>query len=106
MIPKFENLEPVRKPKGYKFDGWIVSTFKKRNGEIRVVAENEDGMLHIFNEDQLERRLPSDDPVGPYDIKAELEFALARINEWEGEEDPRDWIGHVQPSLSRLRKMV
>jgi hypothetical protein len=64
-------------------------------------------MLHIYNEDQLEI---TDDPwsrlTGPYDIKAELEFALARIKDWEGEEDQRDWFGHVEPSLSRLREML
>jgi hypothetical protein len=40
------------------FEGTIVSVFKNLAGEIRVVAElttaNGLGMLHIFNEDQLE----------------------------------------------------
>ena len=43
------------KLKGYKFPCTIVSVFKTVSGSIRLVAEmDEYGMLHIFNEDQLE----------------------------------------------------
>ena len=43
------------KPKGYKFPCTIVSVFYTVAGEIRIVAEMDDyGMLHIFNETQLE----------------------------------------------------
>lgn len=53
---KFEVGDKVFKPKGYKFPGTIVSIFKTTSGETRIVAEMEDnGMLHIFNENQLEK---------------------------------------------------
>ena len=53
---KFKIGDIVVKPKGYKFDSTIVSVFQTTKGEIRIVAENSDGILHIFNENQLEHR--------------------------------------------------
>ncbi len=54
---KFEVGDKVYKPKGYKFPGTVVSIFKTTSGETRIVAEMEDnGMLHIFNENQLEKK--------------------------------------------------
>lgn len=56
-MDKFKIGDKVSKPKGYKFDGIIVSIFKNTSGETRLVAEMEDnGMLHIFSESQLELR--------------------------------------------------
>ena len=56
----FEVGDKVRKPKGYAFDGTVVSVFKTLTGNKRVVAElttaNGEGMLHIFSESQLEKR--------------------------------------------------
>lgn len=62
MKNKFEIGDKVYKPKGYKFNGTIVSVFQTTKNETRVVAElnecsNSGGMLHIFNEDQLELRI-------------------------------------------------
>lgn len=52
---KFKVGDKAWKPKGYKFPCTIVSVFKTVNGEIRIVAEMEGfGLLHIFNEQQLE----------------------------------------------------
>ena len=52
---KFSIGDRCYKPKGYKFPCIIVSIFKNTKGEVRIVAEMEDnGMLHIFNESQLE----------------------------------------------------
>jgi len=52
---KFKVGDRAFKPKGYKFPCTIVSVFKTTAGAIRLVAEMDDyGMLHIFNEDQLE----------------------------------------------------
>ncbi len=52
---KFKVGDRAYKPKGYKFPCTIVSVFKTINGSVRLVAEMDDyGMLHIFNEDQLE----------------------------------------------------
>lgn len=54
---KFKVGDKVKKPKGYAFDGIIVSIFQTTKGETRIVAELENnGMLHIFNENQLELR--------------------------------------------------
>ncbi len=53
---KFKVGDKVYKPKGYKFPGTVVAVFTTTSGDIRVVAEMEDnGMLHIFNENQLEK---------------------------------------------------
>jgi hypothetical protein len=47
--------DKAHKPKGYKFPCTIVGVFETINGDIRVVGEmDEYGLLHIFNEDQLE----------------------------------------------------
>jgi len=52
---KFKVGDKAWKPKGYKFPCTIVSVFTTTKGEIRVVAEMEEyGLLHIFNEQQLE----------------------------------------------------
>lgn len=51
---KFKVGDKVYKPNGYKFNATIVSVFKTLQGNIRLVAENEDGLLHIFNENNLE----------------------------------------------------
>ncbi len=52
---KFKIGDNAYKPKGYKFPCTIVSVFKTVSGDIRIVAEmDEYGLLHIFNEEQLE----------------------------------------------------
>ena len=52
---KFKIGDKAYKPKGYNFPCTIVSVFKTVGGENRVVAEmNGYGLLHIFNEQQLE----------------------------------------------------
>jgi hypothetical protein len=53
--PKFKVGDKAHKVKGYKFPCTIVSVFKTVKGETRVVGEmNDYGLLHIFNEEQLE----------------------------------------------------
>jgi hypothetical protein len=37
----------------YYFYGDVVAVFRKRSGAERVVVENADGILHIFNPNQL-----------------------------------------------------
>jgi len=57
MGMKFNIGDKVYKPKGYKFPGTIVSVFNNMKGETRLVTEMDDiGILHIFNEKQLEKR--------------------------------------------------
>ena len=59
MEYKFEVGDKAYKPKGYKFPCTIVSIFKNTKGQVRIVAEMEDnGMLHVYNEDQLEKQDP------------------------------------------------
>jgi hypothetical protein len=53
---KFQVGDKAIKVKGYKFPCTIVSVFQTVEGNTRVVGEmDEYGLLHIFNEDQLER---------------------------------------------------
>jgi len=52
---KFQVGDKATKVKGYKFPCTIVSVFQTVEGHVRVVGEmDEYGLLHIFNEDQLE----------------------------------------------------
>ncbi len=37
----------------YVFRGEVVAAFHKRSGALRVVVENDDGILHVFNPAQL-----------------------------------------------------
>jgi hypothetical protein len=50
----------VRKRSGYEYPGFVVSVFVNRAGAVRYVVEADhpafSGMLHIFNEEQLELR--------------------------------------------------
>ncbi len=56
---KFKIGDKAYKPKGYRFPCTIVSVFKTTNDETRIVAEMDDfGLLHIFNENQLELQEP------------------------------------------------
>jgi hypothetical protein len=53
--PKFKVGDKAHKPKGYKFPCTIIGVFENLNGDIRIVGEmDEYGLLHIFNEEQLE----------------------------------------------------
>ena len=58
--PTFFVGDKVSKPKGYAFDGVVVSVFSTLSGKLRIVAElttsNGEGMLHIFSPTQLEKR--------------------------------------------------
>jgi hypothetical protein len=38
----------------YTFTGVVVSVFSKLSGVTRVVVENPDGIVHIFNAKQLQ----------------------------------------------------
>ena len=52
---KFQVGDKAYKPKGYDFPCTIVGVFETVGGDIRVVGEMDDyGLLHIFNEGQLE----------------------------------------------------
>jgi len=53
----FWTYDPVRKVKGYVFEGLVRSAFTNKAGQWRYVVENEsaEGMLHIFSAEQLER---------------------------------------------------
>lgn len=54
---RFQIGDQVKKVTGdYVFQGEIVAIFKKKSGSVRVVVENPDGILHIFNPTQLEAR--------------------------------------------------
>lgn len=58
----FEVGDAVFKPSGYEFPGTVQAVFTNRRGETRYVVEHleSEGLLHIFNENQLELT----DPLG------------------------------------------
>jgi hypothetical protein len=61
-MSKFRIGEGAVKTKGYKFPCTIVSIFETKAGKIRVVGEMDHyGLLHIFNEDQLEHKIMAGD---------------------------------------------
>lgn len=52
--PKYEVGQSFEKTGGdYYFSGVIVSVFAKKNGVVRYVGENAQGLLFIFNEDSI-----------------------------------------------------
>jgi hypothetical protein len=54
--PVFRIDDRVVKDGGdYRFEGVVVSTFRKRSGRKRYVVENDDGILHIFQGSNLKR---------------------------------------------------
>ena len=58
MFSKFKIGDKAYKPKGYQFPCTIVGIFKNTKGDIRIIGEMDGyGMLHIFNENQLEKRI-------------------------------------------------
>jgi hypothetical protein len=69
--PKFTVGQKVVKPRGYRFDAEVVSVFQTTGGKTRIVAENGEGLLHIFNEEQLEPA-PTLKSGSLYDDLAEL----------------------------------
>jgi len=44
----------------YKFEGQVVAVFYKRSGQVRIVVENDAGILHIFSEPQLQVLIPTE----------------------------------------------
>jgi hypothetical protein len=61
-VNTFHVGDRVQKVSGYRYPGIIVSIFITTNKELRYVVEADStefqGMLHIFNKDQLELREP------------------------------------------------
>lgn len=50
----FSKGEKVSKTNGdYRFDGIVVSAFKKLSGEVRYVVEDDRGILHIYSNKNL-----------------------------------------------------
>jgi len=51
---RFEVGDRVEKTSGdYTYEGTVVSVFKKLSGKIRLVVEDNRGLLFIFNEKSL-----------------------------------------------------
>jgi hypothetical protein len=57
---KFRVGAKVQKKEGYRYPGIVVSVFRTLQRKVRYVVEADspdyNGMLHIFNGDQLEER--------------------------------------------------
>lgn len=43
----------VKEGGDYRFEGVVVAVFPKLSGKTRYVVENKEGILHIFNREQL-----------------------------------------------------
>ena len=53
----FNEGDPVIKRAGdYTFRGIVLAVFRKRSGAPRYAVENDDGLIHIFNHEQLSIR--------------------------------------------------
>lgn len=80
---RFHEEDRVRKRSGYRFPGVVAAVFLNRKGEVRYVVEATDpdfeGMLHIFNEEQLEpdNKVSRDRRGG--DVRAALHLLLATL---------------------------
>lgn len=85
--PRYVLGQSVKKPAGYRFDGWVVSVFTSLRGALRYVVDNGDGLLHIFNEGQLApRRSGREGREGREGRSPSLDVASSR----EGGEAPQD----------------
>jgi len=52
---KFKLLDKVKKVGGdYTFEGIVVAVFPKLSGVIRLVVEDDRGVLHVYSEKNLE----------------------------------------------------
>lgn len=52
----FAEGDLVTKTEGdYTFNGVVLACFRKRSGTPRYAVENEEGLVHIFNHNQLKR---------------------------------------------------
>lgn len=65
----FKVGDQVFKPIGYEFPGTVVSVFVKKDGQRRLVVEDDRTLLHIFNEDQMEHVEPTTDIPQPREDK-------------------------------------
>jgi hypothetical protein len=55
--PLFNIGDKVDKVFGYRFPGDVRAVFRTTQGNLRYVVELEQyGLLHIFNEEQLQKR--------------------------------------------------
>jgi hypothetical protein len=55
--PVFKVGDQVSKVGGdYRFDGVVVSVFAKISGQIRLVVEDDRGILHVYSEKNLKLR--------------------------------------------------
>jgi hypothetical protein len=56
--PRFGVGDFVKKTGGdYTFDGVVVAVFEKRSKAVRYVVENGEGILHIYSEKNLKRKV-------------------------------------------------
>lgn len=57
MIAQFKTGDLVSKVGGdYTFDGTVVAVFTKLSGSIRLVVEDDRGVLHVYSEKNLKLR--------------------------------------------------
>lgn len=78
----FPTGSPVTKKEGYGYPGEVVAAFRNKIGQLRYVVEatgdGYEGMLHIFNGDQLKSRLITGD--NPREVFAEKLEKIFKID--------------------------
>lgn len=78
-INRFNIGDKVLKTSGYKFKGTVVSVFEKTTGEIRYVVEQDStGMLHIYNDKNLEHYTPEAIPTA-YGVFVEANQSMKKF---------------------------
>lgn len=56
MEPTYKIGDEFEKTVGdYRFKGEVRAVFTKKNGMVRIVGENSDGLLFIFNEQSIQK---------------------------------------------------
>jgi hypothetical protein len=95
---KFKVGDKAHKPKGYKFPCTIVGVFETIAGEVRVIGEmDEYGLLHIFNENQLEH-YGKDEPDLLNDAYENYKKEIIRQRELQKEE-----VNRLRSQRKRLK---
>ena len=110
MNNKFNQGDKVEKTSGYNYLGIVVAVFTNTKGDIRYVvectAQGVEGMLHIFNENQLKLQFEVDGKTSGveqltkecgFSTTAECRKAISEL------ENPNQ---HLQDSLDAVNELL
>jgi hypothetical protein len=98
----------VRKKEGYEFDSIVVSVFLKNDGQYRLVCEDDRGLLHIFNQGQMEKvEVPTEPAVLVNECLKLVQHALVALlptASTDGRASAIHTLGTVKTLLTTLEK--